>query len=171
MLEKLDVKEIEIDIELGTAKWRYTVMGYMRDEKEKRESRERERNETGIGDTSQTPGTNTNQDEEEERKAKESELEEEEARQLFDPINKTFDGRKLKVTDLPFNPRVTLPRGIPEEEEASLEIRRRKHLELVRQYITENCNEHGEQVQNLSKGAQRGIKSLKKRRREGELGV
>ena len=42
---------------------------------------------------------------------KESEMKEEEARQLFDPVNKTFDGRKLKVTDLPFNPRVTLHVG------------------------------------------------------------
>ena len=107
-----------IDIELGQAKWRYTVMGHMIDEKDKRKCRERERNETGIGEKSQTPGTNTSQDEEDIRKAKESELDEEEARQLFDPISKTFDGRKLKVTDLPFNPRVTLPRGIPEEEEA-----------------------------------------------------
>ena len=98
-------------------------------------------------------------------------MEEEEARQLFDPVNKTFDGRKLKVTDLPFNPRVTLPRGIPEEEEASLAIRRRKHLEIVKKYIAENCNKHEEQVQNLSKGAQRGIKSLKKRIREGNLVV
>ena len=130
-------------------------MGHMRAEKEKREDRERDRTRTGIGDTAQTPGTTTTQDEEEEeeRKTKESELAEEESRQLFDPISKTFDGRKLKVTDLPFNPRVTLPRGIPEEEEASLEIRRRKHLELVREYITEKCNEDGEQVQNLSKGA------------------
>ena len=96
---------------------------------------------------------------------------EEESRQIFDPVTRTFDGRKLRVTDLPFNPRVTLPRGIPEEEEASLEIRRKKHLELVREYIKEKCNEDGEQVQNLSKGAQRGIKSLKKRIREGELVV
>ena len=50
VLEKLDVKEIEIDIELGQAKWRYTVMGHMIDEKDKRKCRERERNETGIGD-------------------------------------------------------------------------------------------------------------------------
>jgi hypothetical protein len=171
VLEKLDIQEIEIDIKLGQSKWRYTVMGNMREEKEKRQNRKQRRNETGIGDTPQTPKTDTNQEEEERKRKKASEMEEEETRQLFDPINKIFDGRKLRVTDLPFNPRVTLPRGIPEEEEASLETRGRKHLEIVRKYIAENCNEHGEQVQNLSKGAQKGIKSLKKRIKEGDLVV
>ena len=68
VLEKLDVKEIEIDIELGQAKWRYTVMGNMREEKEKRQNRKQQRSETGIGDTPQTPENNTNQEEEDRKR-------------------------------------------------------------------------------------------------------
>ena len=77
----------------------------------------------------------------------------------------------MKVTDLPFNPRVTLPKGIPEEQEAWQEIRRRKHLQVVKKYMEAHCNEKGEQIQSLSRRAQKGLKSLKKRIRDGELVV
>ena len=48
ILEHLDIKEIEVDIELGQSKWRYSMMSRLREEKEQREKAKRE--DTGIGE-------------------------------------------------------------------------------------------------------------------------
>ena len=60
-------------------------------------------------------------------------------RQIFDPIEKTYDGRKLRVTNLEINTRVTLPKGLPEDQEAWLEIRRSKYTQVCKKYISNNC--------------------------------
>ena len=91
------------------------------------------------------------------------------SRQIFDPIEKTYDGRKLRVTDLEINTRVTLPKGLPEDQEAHIEIRRSKYMEISRKYISSNCSKKGEQRSNLSKDELKGLISLKKRIKEGNL--
>ena len=45
-------------------------------------------------------------------------------RQIFDPVEKTFDDRKRRVTDLKECSRVTLPKPLKERDEALIEIRR-----------------------------------------------
>jgi hypothetical protein len=150
LLENLKIEDLELDFEIGFGKYRYQMLGEERTERERRKERE----ETGVGDKDDdlTP---------EERQ--EQEINNAKTRQLFDPIDKTYDGRKLRVTDLEINTRVTLPKGLSEEQEAYIEIRRSKYLEVGRKYIGENCNSRGEQRPNLSKNELRGLISLKKR--------
>ena len=45
-------------------------------------------------------------------------------RQIFDPVEKVFDDRKRRVTDLRECTRVTLPKPMKERDEALIEIRR-----------------------------------------------
>ena len=47
-----------------------------------------------------------------------------ECRQIFDPVEKVFDNRKRRVTDLKECSRVTLPKPMKEKDEALIEIRR-----------------------------------------------
>ena len=45
-------------------------------------------------------------------------------RQIFDPVEKVFDDRKRRVTDLKECSRITLPKPMKEIDEALIEIRR-----------------------------------------------
>ena len=66
------------------------------------------------------------EDEVELTQEEEDKIEEIEAtsRMTFDPINKIFDDRKRRVTDLDECSRVTLPKSLPTKEENLIEIRR-----------------------------------------------
>ena len=153
LLEDLKIEDLELDFEIGFGKYRYQRLGEIRDKKEIEK--------TGIGDKEEEI-----QSPEERQK---EEIQDAMTRQIFDPIDKIYDGRKLRVTDLEINTRVTLPKGLPEDQEAHIEIRRSKYLEVCRKYITNNCNQKGEQRSNLSKEELRGLISLKKRIKEGNL--
>jgi hypothetical protein len=59
-----------------------------------------------------------------------SELLEAQTRQTFDPETRTYDDRKRRVTDLKECSRVTLPRPLPERQEAFLEVRRAVHTRI-----------------------------------------
>ena len=61
------------------------------------------------------------------------------------------------------NTRVTLPKGLPSNHEAWIEVIRSKYDQVCRKYIEKNCDEKGEQKQNLTKEEMRGLISLKKR--------
>ena len=82
------------------------------------------------------------------------------SRQAFDPIEKSYDARNIRVTDLEINTRVTLPKGLPEDQEAWIEIRRSKYAQVCRDYIDKNCSEKGEQRSNLTKDELVGLISL-----------
>ena len=69
----------------------------------------------------------------------------------------------MRVTDLEINTRVTLPKGLSEDQEAYIEIRRAKYLEVARKYIGKNCTEKGEQRSNLTKDELKGLISIKRR--------
>ena len=109
--------------------------------------------------------------EKEEEDEREEELREEEearTRQVFNPIKKIFDERKRRVTDLPECGRVTLPKPLIVSEEALIEIRREIHSRTYRDYRAEFTID-GEQKSNMEENEIRGLRSLLKRIRAGEL--
>ena len=122
---------------------------------------EKEKEKVGLGDTEEkTP---------EERQ--QAETQEAETRQVYNPVEKTYDARKLKATDLEINTRVTIPKGLPESHEAWLEVRRTKYEQVCNKYIGENCKDNGEQKPNLTKDEMKCLISLKKRIKEGSVVV
>ena len=79
---------------------------------------------------------------------------------------------KKRVTSMKGNTSVVLPSKVKDfKEEAALETMRVEVMEVFRDHIKANCNERGEQKSNLTASEMRGLKSLKKRVKEGELVV
>ena len=72
-------------------------------------------------------------------------LEEEDAksRLTFDPLNKIYNDRKRRVTDLRECSRVTLPRPLPTKHETYIEMRRGVHSQIYKQYRAEKCAKNG----------------------------
>ena len=87
----------------------------------------------------------------------------------FDPINKIFDDRKRRVTDLDECSRVTLPKPLPTKEENLIEIRRSIHSQIYNDYRRERCKKDGKQESNLTEEQEKGLKSLNKRLEEEEI--
>ena len=92
-----------------------------------------------------------------------------ESRQIFDPINKTLDMRKRRVTDLKENSRVTLPKPLPASDEAKINVRREKYESVFNTYAEEHCSEDGAQRSNLSQAQRNGLRKLQKRVQDGEI--
>ena len=76
------------------------------------------------------------EDEVELTRGEEEKIEEEEARtrMTFDPLNKVFDARKRRVTDLAECSRVTLPKPLPTKEEAIIEMQRNVLTKVYEDY-------------------------------------
>ena len=106
----------------------------------------------------------------EEREGEEERKEEEEARtrQIFDPISGIYDDRKRRATDLDECARVTLPKPLPVTEEALIELRRGIHAKIHRTFLLD-FTKRGEQIENLTEEETRGLRSILKRIRAGEL--
>ena len=100
-------------------------------------------------------------------KTESSEEQDARSRMIYDPETVTYNDHNRRVTDLQECSRVTLPKPLPIQEEAKVEIRREMHNRIYSQYIKEFCNENGDQKTNLSEDETRGIKKLKKRVEEG----
>ena len=91
-------------------------------------------------------------------------------RMTFDLKNGILDMRKHRVTDIKGNSRVILPRKMRSfDEEARLEMLRQELRGTFNQYTGEKCGSRGLQKSNLTRGEMRGLRSLKKRTKEGEL--
>ena len=84
-----------------------------------------------------------------------------ECRQIFDPVEKVFDNRKRRVTDLKECSRVTLPKPMKEKDEALIEIRRDV-------FGKTNCKKDL-QESNLSKDEMDGLESLPEKIRKKDL--
>ena len=91
------------------------------------------------------------------------------SRQTYDPVEGIYDGRKQRVTDLKECSKVHLPKPLPPQYEAALEMRRNAQNKIYNKYVGENCNAKGEQRSNLTKSEKAGIKKLGKRRKNLEL--
>ena len=95
-----------------------------------------------------------------------------EMRSVFDLVNGRIDMRKRRATDVKGNSRVILPKKMRDfETEAKLEMMRQGLRGAFGQYTQEKCGAGGLQKSNLSRGEIRGLKSLKKRVKEGELAI
>ena len=90
-------------------------------------------------------------------------------RQVFDPLEKVYDSRKRRVTDLRECSRITLPRPLSPEDEAVLKTRKRSQMEIFREYIAKNTNKKGDLKSNLTDEENEGLKSLQKRIAKGDL--
>ena len=104
-----------------------------------------------------------------EEERKEDEILNAQNRMIYDPCERVFDGRKRRVTDLKECARVTLPKPLSAEEESKIEVRKRTQKEVFEKFRKMNTNSRGEQTSNLNESEQRGLKSLKKRIKEGEI--
>ena len=91
------------------------------------------------------------------------------SRQVFNPVDKTYDERKRRATDLKECNRITLPKPLPPTEEAKIDIRREIHKKIYDKYREENCSKSGEQRSNLTREEQEGLKSLEKKVKERSL--
>ena len=97
------------------------------------------------------------------------EIVEAQSRQIFDPINKSLDLRKRRVTDLKENSKVYLPKPLPSKEEAKIEIRRDQYEKVFKAYVDENCSESGAQSSNLTFSQKNGLRKLQKRKKDGDI--
>ena len=96
-------------------------------------------------------------------------MEDAKGRQVYNPETKEYDERRWRVTDMPECTRIHLPRPLEVKREAEIEMRRETHARTSRQYRERNCDEKGEQVDNLTQQERRGLRSLEKRKNEGEI--
>ena len=82
-----------------------------------------------------------------------AEVQEQEAvcRQVYDPINKKYDARRRRATDLPSCPRVTLPKPLHPDEEAKIELRRNSQQEVFKKYMRTNADKNNRVKSNLTK--------------------
>ena len=99
------------------------------------------------------------------------EIEQARARQVYDCVDKTYDERKQRVTDLKECTRIFLPKPLQVDKEAQLETRRELHQRVSENYRRENCNDRGAQESNLTQEEMRGIRKLEQRKNSGELVV
>ena len=65
------------------------------------------------------------------------------ARQPYDPVEGIYDDRKRRVTDLRECSKITLPKPLPPQYEAALEMRRVAQQKIYENYIANNCNKKG----------------------------
>ena len=145
VVQKLPKDALDLDIELSNAKLRMQL---------KKEYDEKVDGEEEIEIT----------DEEQER------LDELDAqcRQIFDPVEKVYDNRKRRVTDLKECSRVTLPKPLKEKDEALIEIRRGVIGKIYDEYRDTNCKKD-QQKSNLTKDEEEGLESLQKKIQKKEI--
>ena len=91
-------------------------------------------------------------------------------RMVFDRVMKRFSYAKKKVTDAKGNSRVTFPKEVGKyDDEATLEMVRLELLDVFKKYCDEKCSKGGVQTSNLDECEMRGLKSLQKRVKDGEI--
>ena len=90
-------------------------------------------------------------------------------RMAYDDDKQTWNANGLRVTDYKGNSRVIFPKALPLADEQKLEVLRLELLHQYRSWVRDNCNHQGDQKMNLTGEEQRGLKSLRRRMKEGEL--
>ena len=90
-------------------------------------------------------------------------------RQVYNPIEKIYDERRRRVTDLAECSRVILPKPLSVTREAEIESRRNRHDRIYQKYREEYCNARGEQENNITWEEKTGLKSLMMRISKGEI--
>ena len=126
ILKYLDEEENERDIELGLAKIRYEVRN--REERKKVGNIEYE----GFRNKKIKIEEDTNKETEEKNK-----IEDAKERQVYNPIEKTFDFSKRRVTDIKENSKVYLPKPVNAKIEGEMEMIRNILMKEFRTYKEE----------------------------------
>ena len=161
IVSRLDPGYMELNQEIGYTKVRWQIRKEEEEETEDIWTQNQKKQRTGK------------EEEEEEKKRRkqqeESELEDAKGRQVYNPETGDYDERKWRVTDMQECTRIYLPKPLEVKKEAEIEMRREAHAKISRQYREKFCNERGEQESNLTAQERRGLKSLEKRRNEGEI--
>ena len=102
----------------------------------------------------------------------EKKIEEAMKKNVFDWKSKTFSLARRRATDVKGNSRVNFPRKPRSvEEESALQTLRIELMSLFRLYKEGHCNNKNQQKSNLTKHQLEGLRSLKKRVKNGELVV
>jgi len=148
---ELDMMNLETEIEKGCTKWRYELM----DDAEADDN---------TDDATQNP-----EEDEDEGNADQFDKN----HKVYDVEKKKLDYTVMKATDLPTVDRLYLPGPIHNQRmEAMIQITKAEMMEDVRAYVAENCGEKGKQKKTcLRAGEQRGIRSLQKKIKNGEIAV
>ena len=155
VLKYLEDEEQERDIELGLTKLRY-------------EARNREeRKKIGNVEYEISDGKRIRLDAEIEtrEREKERELIEARERQIFDPVSKTFDFSKRRVTDMKENSKVYLPKPLKANEEGELEMIREVLMGEFKKYKREQEIEFEKRKENREK-KRKNIFEIGEKRRE-----
>ena len=142
IMQRLDETDYETDLELAFAKLRYQLL-------------------QELGEKLSEEEENTLRQEANEEIEEKMEEEEAKTRSVFDAVEKRYDNRKKRVTDLKENSRVVLPKPLPPPEEAGIEMRREIYKKLFRSFLKKNCRK--------TEDEEKGLKELKKKLKEGEL--
>ena len=121
----------------------------------------------------ETPATKKQRTAEEESRMRKEQEEKEIVdamdRQVYNPVTKEYDERRWRVTDMPECSRIHLPKPLEVKHEAEIEMRRDAHSRVSREYREMYCDQRGTQESNLTPQERRGLKSLEKRKNEGEI--
>ena len=98
------------------------------------------------------------------------EFQEASRRMVFQKEGGKFNYGRKRATDLKGNTMVVLPGQRKKfQDEANLEMLRAEFKGCFKEYVRKHCNDRGEQESNLTKGETVGLKSLKKRFKEGNI--
>ena len=100
----------------------------------------------------------------------EAELEEAKSRMTYHGDKRSLNMARRKVTDCKGNSRVIFPKKMCDLDfESRLDMFRLEAMGIFQEYVKKNCNDNGKQQSNLNKSQSRGLKSLRKRIKEGEI--
>ena len=148
--EDLDKIAMEEELAIMSTKWRWE----MRQRKEAAEDSQIDENETPTPEELEM-----------------MEQLEAESRLAYNGVEGSLSLSKHRVTDLPNNSRVILPKAMSPLEEARIAVRVAEYRRKFDEYKRENCTKKGKQKSNLTPSQQKGLESLKRRVRKGEIQV
>ena len=173
IMKKLKKIDMEQDIEVCLGKLRYEIRKIENLIKEL----EVEETEFGIGSQCKRRKLNNTLTPEEED---EESMKDAKERQIYDPITRVFNYSKRRVTDLPENNRVQLPKEVSPKQENELgmlrEIVMKEFVDYKREIEEDEIKKgipeekrHNQEGANLTKIEKNGIKKLKKRIQNKEI--
>ena len=119
-------------------------------------------------DTKSEEKKENKKDEEDKRLEMLGEIEEARSRMTYNRSEKVLDMGNLRASDYKYNKHVQLPDTVDACEEARNEIRRTEHMKSFKKIVNQLADEN---ISNLTKSEQRGLKSLRKRVNKGEIVV
>ena len=157
VLARLCDEEFEVELEQALMKVRWDMLGEEKKNKNK-----------NLGDVA----IEAIQDDDEKEECREyEEVLDAKTRMVYNVEKNVLDYGKRRTTDVKKNARVIFPRTGSFQVEAKFELIRIEAMQVFEEYAREKCGKGGKQHSNLNKSEQRGLKSLLKRTKEGEIVV